>query len=144
MIEALSRGASFGVALERQPKVAQHLKAQLNHLDLASVARVWVGDACKFLRSPAKPPLAGPFGLVFLDPPYATPDPRTAAFDDRLTGEVLASLVAGNWLDNDAVIVREYACFRGRAPELQRPPGLDLVRTRSYGQTQIDVLTVVG
>jgi len=140
MIEALSRGAIWGTALEQQPRVAKHLKSQLLQLGLGPCTGVVAGDARKFLSQPGKRPNTGPYGLVLLDPPYATPDPQTRVFEDRLSSEILRNLVAGGWLASDAVIVREYACFRGKPPALALPPQLSLLRTRKYGTTVVDIL----
>lgn len=137
MLEALSRGAREGTAIEQQPRVARHLKQQLADLGLQGRAKVVVGDARKLLRAAGRD-LNGGYGLVFVDPPYATPDPRTGFIDD-LTSSVLAQLTAGNWLTEDAVVIREYACYRGQAPELTCPPQLELAQTRRYGQTHVDV-----
>ncbi|MFM2399890.1 MAG: rRNA ((966)-N(2))-methyltransferase RsmD [Pseudomonadota bacterium] len=63
-LEAASRGAAPVVLVERDAKLAAALTAACIKLKAAQV-QVRQGDALMALRS-----LAGPFDLVFLDPPY--------------------------------------------------------------------------
>jgi 16S rRNA (guanine966-N2)-methyltransferase len=63
-LEAASRGAAQVVLVERDAKLAAALTAACIKLKAAQV-QVRQGDAVMVLRS-----LAGPFDLVFLDPPY--------------------------------------------------------------------------
>jgi 16S rRNA (guanine966-N2)-methyltransferase len=70
-LEALSRGASNAVFVERNRTVSKNLKANLgNVLKSAQLeknaAQVIVRDVMDFLRS--RPP--APYDLIFLDPPY--------------------------------------------------------------------------
>ena len=65
-LEALSRGAASAVFVERDAVAEQRLR---NNVDLlgADNAEIVSGDARDFLRSDS----AGPFNIVFLDPPFA-------------------------------------------------------------------------
>jgi len=77
-LEALSRGARFGVFVDSDPRCLDVLKRNLGKLRFADRADLVAGDA---LEAPA---LLGPkglrFDLVFVDPPYALyDDPRSAA-----------------------------------------------------------------
>ncbi|MET0935843.1 MAG: 16S rRNA (guanine(966)-N(2))-methyltransferase RsmD [Luteibacter sp.] len=63
-IEALSRGARAATFVEREPKLASALKANLARLKVAG--DVVVDDAARWLRGPAQP-----FDVVLLDPPFA-------------------------------------------------------------------------
>src|SRR3954468_3949199 len=63
-IEALSRGALAVTFIERDPRLAAALKANLARLKVAG--QVVVDDAARWLRGPAKP-----FDVVLLDPPFA-------------------------------------------------------------------------
>src|SRR6185436_12967912 len=68
-LEALSRGASGAMFIERDGRALQALHRNLRELGLAARARVIGGDAQAALRQ-----LAGEgqrFGWVFIDPPYA-------------------------------------------------------------------------
>jgi 16S rRNA (guanine966-N2)-methyltransferase len=65
--EALSRGATAAMFIERHLHIGQQLRATATSL-AATGARIVVADAIDWLRtSPAQP-----FDVVFLDPPYAS------------------------------------------------------------------------
>ena len=63
-IEALSRGAAAVTFIEREPRLAAALKANLARLKVAG--EVLTDDAARWLQGPARP-----FDLVLLDPPFA-------------------------------------------------------------------------
>jgi 16S rRNA (guanine966-N2)-methyltransferase len=95
--EATSRGAGDVVLVERDPALADGLRAQAQRLHVEAM-RVHTADALGWLRSgPARP-----FDLVFLDPP----------FDAGLWTPAAAALTAG-WLAADAWIY------------VETPPGAD-------------------
>lgn len=62
-LEALQRGASHVTFIERDATVAGDLRRRLGRDERLTVVR---GDACDVLAR-----LAGPFDLVFIDPPYS-------------------------------------------------------------------------
>ncbi len=62
---------------------------------MGGVTRIWRADATKLGAAPA----GGPFALAFLDPPY----------ERGLAEPALAALVAGGWLEPDALCVVEEA-----------------------------------
>lgn len=64
-IEALSRGAAGVQFVERDARVAQALRANLLRLKVEG-GQVAAADAQAYLQGPSQP-----FGLVFLDPPFA-------------------------------------------------------------------------
>jgi 16S rRNA (guanine966-N2)-methyltransferase len=131
--EALSRGAARATLVERNPAVARHLQAQIRELALDERARLWQGDATTFLRrhSPSAAELAGPYDLVFVDPPYDDTEVVLAA--------VLPALIAGGWLAESAALVCEYDRAGGRRPPAW-PQGLIVETTRHYGQTAVEFL----
>ncbi len=120
-IEALSRGAESLVAVERAQASLRALRANLETLGLSDRARVLAADAVAALRR-----LGGEgarFGLVLIDPPYAS-------------GEALRAqeaLVSGGVLEADAVVVLE----RGWRHPVPVARGLALVDERRYGETVI-------
>jgi 16S rRNA (guanine966-N2)-methyltransferase len=61
--------------------------------------------------------------MVFLDPPYATPD--------STVHRVLDALVTQGWLGADAMVVAERPT---RGPALVWPDGLTAERDRRYGE----------
>ncbi|MGD8957138.1 MAG: 16S rRNA (guanine(966)-N(2))-methyltransferase RsmD, partial [Chromatiaceae bacterium] len=66
-LEALSRGASALLAVEQNRAAAQRLRENIRLLDEQAAAEVIQRDALSLLT---RPPVA-PFGIVFLDPPFA-------------------------------------------------------------------------
>ncbi|PXV52091.1 16S rRNA m(2)G-966 methyltransferase [Dyella jiangningensis] len=90
-IEALSRGAFAVQFVERDARAAQALRANLARLK-AEGGHVIAGDAQAYLQGTAQP-----FGLVFLDPPFALD--MWSALADRLE--------QGGWLAPSAWIYVE-------------------------------------
>ncbi|MFO1401763.1 MAG: 16S rRNA (guanine(966)-N(2))-methyltransferase RsmD [Steroidobacteraceae bacterium] len=107
-LEALSRGAASVVFVESDAAAARALRALLAEWG-GEGGRVVHADALRFLAQPA-----GPFDLVFLDPPFG---------DDLLAGSC-ARLDAGGWLAPDARIYVEHA--RRAAPPAPPPPWREL------------------
>ena len=66
-IEALSRGASEAVFIEKNPKACRIIKENLEKTRLSENAEILSGDAVKMLGQLAD---HVPFDIVFLDPPY--------------------------------------------------------------------------
>jgi len=90
-LEALSRGAAAVVFVEQQPRTASALRALLRDWQLED-ARVEQTDVARFLAGPPQP-----FGLVFLDPPYAA----------GLLVATAAALSSRGWLADGARIYVE-------------------------------------
>ncbi|MCU0976924.1 MAG: 16S rRNA (guanine(966)-N(2))-methyltransferase RsmD [Steroidobacteraceae bacterium] len=102
--EALSRGASSVVFVERAPAVARHLRETVALL-APEAGRVVQGGAGDHLAGRAER-----FDVVFLDPP----------FDDDVVPGLLARLVAGGWLAPGARVYVEQPASRG-APAWPAP-----------------------
>ena len=66
-LEAVSRGAAEAVLIERDPALADHLRAAVTRLSAADCVRVVADDTLHWLARPR----AQAFDLVFLDPPFA-------------------------------------------------------------------------
>lgn len=66
-LEAVSRGAAEAVLIERDPALAEALRATVARLDAAERVQVVADDALRWLGRPLGPR----FDLVFLDPPFA-------------------------------------------------------------------------
>jgi 16S rRNA (guanine966-N2)-methyltransferase len=78
-IEALSRGAAHATFVERDRGAAAVIAANLGRTHLAGErARIIRTEALAWLSGP-EGASAGPFDLVFLDPPYAETDLLAAA-----------------------------------------------------------------
>lgn len=121
-LEALSRGAALAVFVERAKDALAVLADNVRTLGVDARARVVpvpVERAARALQ------LEGArFNLVFADPPYADVKSGAAV---AAVGQYVALLAPG------ATLVFEHA-QRDAAPILL---GLDLVRTRNYGDTAL-------
>jgi len=121
-IEALSRGATRAVFVERSVPVAAVLRANLVALAVLERAKVVRGEASGVVRRLAA---AGErFHLALLDPPYA---------DVETTARALRALATSGILAPRATVVVEAS--RRHAPQLV--DGLVLVDERRYGDTVI-------
>jgi 16S rRNA (guanine966-N2)-methyltransferase len=118
-LEALSRGASEAVLVERQRRVAALIRRNAEALGLTG----WTVVA-EPVRAYVRSGDAQPFDVVFLDPPYATDSDELAA--------VLTDVVRRDWLVDDAYVVVERS---RRDPAPDWPDGIEPLRDRRYGET---------
>ena len=120
-IEAVSRGAAEVILVEKDPGIVRLLRQNLSATGMDDQARVIRGDAqrvCKTLSGRGQR-----FDIVFLDPPYALLDePAVAA--------------AREALDDRGLLVVQHPS--AQAPPT--PPGLQLLRTRRYGNNAFSFL----
>ncbi len=119
-IEALSRGAETAVLVDRSARSLNVVRENLESLGLARRARVIRGDAAKTARRLKD---AGPFDLVFLDPPY----------DSEQVVSALDALVDAGVLAADATVVVESPKRHSLAPVA----GLSVRDERTYGDTRL-------
>lgn len=122
-LEALSRGATQVLFVDREASIGQYLERTLQRLH-ADAGEVLVVDGFKFVAL-ARPATIEPFNVVFLDPPFALSGQGTA-----LTG-LLLQLEHGRWLDSEAWIYIEAPAAVGE-PTL--PPHWSLHRSKYAGQ----------
>ena len=127
-IEALSRGARSAVLVEPAPAATAVIRANLGDLGLDSVAVVRRTRAETYLRNQRD----GPFDLVLLDPPYATPVGLLAGLLARLAATALSP---------DAVVVLESAA-RSEPPPW--PAGFVPAGRRRYGDTALHMAVWPG
>ena len=121
-LEALSRGAPEAVFVERSRTAAAQLRDNLALLGLQDRSEVLCQDARRFLQQPR-----APFGLVFLDPPFA----------EHLLEPAMAGLASGGLLTRDAWIYMERDAARP-APAL--PAGWRPYREGRAGQAAFALL----
>lgn len=127
-IEAISRGASSAVFVERAARCLSVLRDNVSALGLDDAVQIVSGDAPRAVRRLGK---AGErFDLVLVDPPYASAEAPRA----------LEALVAAGVLARGATVVVE----RGRCHPLPVVRGLALLDERRYGDTVITRLAAVG
>lgn len=98
-IEALSRGAAEVSFVEREARLAQGLRANLERLGVGG--EVVVADAPAWLRGPPRA-----YDVVFLDPPFAL----------GLWSTLARQLADGGWLAPGALVYVEWP--QHQAPEL--------------------------
>jgi 16S rRNA (guanine966-N2)-methyltransferase len=118
-IEALSRGASTAVLVERDPRACRVIQTNARVAGVTG-ALVRRSAVLAFLRR-----TPGPVDLVFVDPPYAD-----------LVDDVLALLP--RWTRPGAVVVVERDV---RSPAPSWPDGLEPEDPRTYGETTLYLAT---
>jgi 16S rRNA (guanine966-N2)-methyltransferase len=115
-LEAISRGASFAVAIERDPHVHKTLKHSIKELDLEDkVKAIRAGAGAWSDNNPA-----ATFDIVMLAPPY-----------DDLQPNLLQKLIIH--LKDTGILVLDY-------PGKLGPPqfsGLKLALQKNYGDAQV-------
>ena len=93
-IEALSRGASSCVFIEKNKKAVECIRGNLKFTKLADQAEVYCNDvfaALNFMEG------RKPFDCIFMDPPY----------DKELEKQVLSVLSTASFVNEDTLIVVE-------------------------------------
>ncbi len=129
-VEAISRGASGAVLVESASQALAALRANLR--DLA------IEDRCRVLAMPVQRAsgaivAAGPYQLIYADPPYRD------VSSGRLA-KVLNSMMAdGRALAPDVQLVVEHAA-RDESPQLLN---MQLARCRRYGDTVLSYYGLV-
>jgi 16S rRNA (guanine966-N2)-methyltransferase len=122
-LEAASRGAASVVLVEQARPAAAVIRRNAAALaDVLGGISVRAESVEKALGTP--PEQHQRFDLVLLDPPYEVGEEALA--------DVLRALVAGAWLDPDALVVVERSA---RSPEPRWPEGLSATVERRYGET---------
>lgn len=127
-LEALSRGATAAVFVERDGAALAALRRNLREAAVEDRARVIAGDVRTALRK-----LAGGaerFSWVFLDPPYV-----------KDTAGVLAELSGSDLLTTCAVVIVEHD---KRHPSPESVGCLFLTDRRQYGDTELSFYRCSG
>jgi 16S rRNA (guanine966-N2)-methyltransferase len=125
-IEALSRGAASAVVVERDRGALQAIRANIEVLAGSGRVEVVARDVSRYLAG--GPPVDGRFDLIFVDPPYGTPDDEVTA--------VLARLTAPGWLAPTAIVSVE----RPHRHPVVAPAGLSTGWERTFGDTLLTLL----
>ena len=119
--EALSRGAAFCLFIETDEAARGAIRENVEALNLFGQTRVHRRDATDLGVRPASD--GAPFGLAFLDPPYAR----------GLGEQALEKLAAGDWLTPGAIVVFE----RGASEPQVDAPGYTALDARDYGAARV-------
>jgi 16S rRNA (guanine966-N2)-methyltransferase len=139
-IEALSRGAATALLVEQDRGALASIRTNLQVLEPgpdqpdaaprrlrhSSRAEVVARDVRRFLA--AGPPAEAPFDLVFVDPPYETPD--------EVISEQLGALLGPGWLAPGAIVSVE----RPRRHPVVPPAGVSTGWERTFGDTLLSFL----
>jgi 16S rRNA (guanine966-N2)-methyltransferase len=120
-LEAASRGASEVVLVDSGRRAADVARRNVATLGLGGTVRVVADTAERYVAS-----AAGPFDVVFLDPPYDLAEAALAV--------VLEHLAAPGVLARGAVVVVERST---RSPEPAWPAGLEPFARKDYGETAV-------
>lgn len=123
-IEALSRGASSAVFVEQRAAACQVIRANLRHTRLEAESRVLCMPVERALSI-----LLTPFGLVLVDPPYASP---------RLHG-IMTMIGGARVIGNETTVVFEHS---PRFAVEERYARLALDRQKVYGDTAVSIFVV--
>jgi len=123
-IEALSRGAGRADFVDQDPRACRAIRENLTAARLAEVAQVHQATANRALSY-----LNGPYGLVFVDPPY----------HDTEAYKVLGALIQRGLLSPAGVLVVEHAT---RIPLHDPEKPLRRVQERRYGDTTVSLLMI--
>lgn len=124
-LEALSRGASQALFVEKERRAVDDIRASLVALGLAD--RGVVLPLALSLAEHAPTRLEGTYDLVFVDPPYA-----------EIAGalRVVEKLLRERLLNEDALVIVEHAT----RDKVDAPAGFEEVTRKRYGDTSILVL----
>lgn len=119
-IEALSRGSSEAVLVEKNRNAYQVIKKNLELVGVGQKAKLFLMDAYKYLHKYPKEV----FDLILLDPPYR----------QEIIPKVLQSLKEYSFLSPDGVIVAETAKDENLVGDLYP---FEVRKTGEYGDTKI-------
>lgn len=114
-LEALSRGAAFCLFVDDGAPARALIRTNVEKLVQTGASKLWRRDATDM--GPCAP--MPPFDLAFLDPPYGK----------GLAERALASLIAGRWLAEGALVVVEEAT----GTVIAAPVAYALQESRSIG-----------
>lgn len=130
-LEILSRGARSCTFVERDRRAAEVVRRNVKTVGARShEAHLKVGDVFRLAERADLP--GGPFGLVLLDPPYATEAAHVSG--------LVAQLATGGLLAPEAIVLYERA---SDAPSLELV-GAKTLRSKAKGTTATDLVRVVA
>lgn len=125
-IEALSRGAGWADFVEKDARCCAIIRENLAHTELENRARVFCLDAHRVLHI-----LSDPYGVIFMDPPYA--DPNISQVVEKVAG---SSLVGPR-----TTLVVEHS----KRVDLETAVGaFQLMKRRRHGDTVVSIYCVGG
>jgi len=123
-IEALSRGATFAVFLDKSHECCKIIKENLLHTKLADRAEVYCTDYAVGIQKLAK--RGEKFDIIILDPPY----------NKNFIQEALKILTNNDIMGNKSIVIAEHS-VKDSLPEAVG--SLRMSRTRKYGNTAVTI-----
>lgn len=126
-LEMLSRGARSATLCERDRAALGCIRANVASLRIPE-SRVFVVPGDAFALAARGGIAGGPFDLVLLDPPYDTEADKLDQFVECLSAQGMLSC---------ACLVIHQRASKGRQLAV---PGIEMLATRRYGITCVDVL----
>lgn len=127
-IEALSRGARCCLFVDRDRRAVRTIKDNLDRCGFRGTSRIWMTDAVRSLDYLADHACA--VDIVLADPPYGDPVAR----------EIVRTVGERNVIAPGGLLVLEH--HKDDHPESCE--GLDLVRSRTIGDTALSFLRPAG
>lgn len=128
-IEAISRGCSLAVFVEKDRKAVQVIKDNLLNCNIMDRALIFHLDCIKALKIIKKENIK--FNLVYLDPPYKM----------EIIKEVLEYLVDLQLLHEDAIVMAETSVETQLTPVCKN---LHMVKESKYGDIKITYYQLKG
>jgi len=119
-LEAISRGAKEAVAIEKDIRAVEVIKANANSLKISNLKAVGM-DVHVALNGATQ---FGKFDLVFIDPPYGLAD-------SLISTEL--QLLSQGWLNDGALIVVE----RDKKSLFEAPAAFEIINRKVYGDTSV-------
>ena len=134
-IEALSRGAAWCDFVETDARVRGVIDRNVKATGVENRSRTFGLDVAKVVGTSGANGLRAPYGVVFMDPPYA----------DSTFAQVLDALATGQLLDTGSLVALEHSrrvAVATRIPgarDERRANELIEVRRRRHGNTEISI-----
>lgn len=123
-LEAMSRGASSALFLEKMPDAVSVIKKNIDSCNVRDTAGVIRWDILRNLNCLAG---RGEFNLVFMDPPY----------NKSMLEKTLENLIKSDCLMDKAVLIAEHAASETIDPV---PESFSVTDHRIYGKTAVSFL----
>jgi len=127
-LEAISRGASYGVFIDNNETALEHIKVNAESLGESKNILTLKLDASQLFKLPQA--IRTPLALTFLDPPYGS----------KLSDQALIALCRNGWIAFGGLIVVEIS----KDDKLTLPEELQLIDERIYGVAQVKFLKFKG
>jgi 16S rRNA (guanine966-N2)-methyltransferase len=125
-LEALSRGACFAAFIEREARLVQAIRGNLQVLGYEKRAEIMMADAAPGMRRLGERDAR--FDVVFADPPY----------DEGFLAGLVTSLEGKDILAEDGIVVIQHSVRE--MPEASQMHKMVVADQRRYGDTMLSFL----